>query len=112
MRFSQKTIIFIIIPALFPVIMTTLAYFFLLEPSIESTIENGINNISISLGDELNQVVNESVTNTNLLAQNPLIINDQSDNKIYEEELSKTRDFHQIFKDISLIDKDGNILVC
>lgn len=110
MSFFKKILLYMIIPGILPIIIATMVYFILLEPSIKQTIETGINNISITLGDEIQQAINESVVNTEILAENPIIKEKNLSVYDYEEELRKTRDFHNIFKDISLTDKQGKII--
>jgi diguanylate cyclase (GGDEF)-like protein/PAS domain S-box-containing protein len=101
MKLSRKILFFIITPAILPIIIILFFYFNLFEPSVISTIEEGIRNTSASLGDEINQLITESVLNTNLLAQN---------NDLQEVDFRRTRDFHNIFKDISYVDSNGQIM--
>ncbi len=54
--------------------------------------------------------VNEGYRNILLLAQNPIIKSPVSSHKAIQKELTNTHNFHNIFKDITLIDPQGQVV--
>jgi len=88
-------------------LVISLIFIYYVEGNIEKTAQNTLNAIATEVGREVWSTVHEGYRNILLLAENPNIISSEAsiDNK--QEELAKAQKFHQIYKDISLVNLKG-----
>ena len=107
MRLSGKITTYMLIVGFLPLLVMGGIFLGQVEDNIRNTAQNTLNSLATEVGREVWRTVHEGYRNIMLLAKNPVIISPEANMEEQQEELTKTQRFHQVFKDISLINLKG-----
>ena len=110
MRLSLKITLLMLMVGFIPLTIMSINSFTRVENSIKVVSDNALNNLAVQLGKEILRTVNEGYLNILLLAQNPIVQSSASNRQAIQAELIKTHKFHRIFKDITLLDPNGQVI--
>ena len=98
-----------LVVSLLPLILMGIISFTAVESTTKKTTFHVMTTLTNEIGNEVWRALNAGYRNILLLAQNPIIRSSESSHLEQEQELIKTHDFHQIFKDITLLNLEGNV---
>ena len=110
MRLSSKITLLMLLVGFIPLAIMGMISFTKIEASVKSTSDSAMSRLAEELGKEIARSVNEGYRNILLLAENPIVKAPTSSHNEIQKELAKTLSFHNIFKDITLIDLKGQII--
>jgi len=110
MRLSHKILFLMTIVGLSPLLIVGVISFTRVENSISQTTREVLTQLALSSGKEIAREVNEAYRNVLLLAQNPVVRSRTAHDAQKEKELATTQQFHRIFKDISLLNLQGDVV--
>ncbi len=110
MRLSLKITLLMLLVGFIPLSIMGIISFTKVEASVKFTSDSALSRLAAELGKEIVRKVNEGYRNILLLAQNPIVKSPLSSQEETQNELTKTHGFHKIFKDITLIDPQGQVI--
>jgi signal transduction histidine kinase len=110
MRLSLKITLLMLLVGFIPLSIMGIISFTKVEASVKLTSDSALSRLASELGKEIVREVNEGYRNILLLAQNPIIKSPISSQEAIQKEMAKTHRFHKIFKDITLIDPQGQVV--
>jgi C4-dicarboxylate-specific signal transduction histidine kinase len=110
MRLSLKITLLMLLVGFIPLAIMGVISFTKVEASVKLTSDSALSRLAAELGKEIVREVNEGYRNILLLAVNPIIKSPNSSQEAIQKELAKTHRFHEIFKDITLIDPQGQVV--
>ncbi|MGA1844910.1 MAG: cache domain-containing protein [bacterium] len=109
MRLFIKVTLLLLVVGLVQLVILSFFTLTTVEKTVTRTINSGLTSLAVEVGQEVHRVVNEAYHNILLLAQNPVITSPVATREEQQMELVKTQQFHRIFKDITLLNTNGDI---
>jgi len=109
MRLFIKVTLLLLVVGLVQLVILSLFTLTTVEKTVTRTINSGLTSLAIEMGQEVHRVVNEAYHNILLLAQNPVITSPVATREEQRMELVKTQQFNRVFKDITLLNTNGDI---
>jgi len=109
MRLYTKIALFLLTVGFLPLAVTGIFSLTNVERNIQLTAQNTLSTLAAEVGKEVWRTLNEGHRNILLLAQNPVVRSATSSRKEQRDELTKTQNFHRVFKDITFLNTKGQI---
>ena len=110
MRLINKIMLFMFIVGFAPLLLMSVTSFTTVEDSIKNASHDTLFSLANEIGKEVERTVDDGFLNILLLAENAVMKSAKTSRKEKQAELVKTKKYHQIFKDITLIGSDGEII--
>jgi signal transduction histidine kinase len=109
MRLYTKIAFFMLTVGFFPLAVMGIFSLTSVENNIQLTAQNTLSTLAAEVGREVWRTINEGHRNILFLAQNPVVRSADASRREQRDELTKTQAFHQVFKDITLLNTKGQI---
>jgi len=109
MRLYTKIAFFMLTVGFFPLAVMGIFSLTSVENNIQLTAQNTLSTLAAEVGREVWRTINEGHRNILFLAQNPVVRSADASRREQHDELTKTQAFHQVFKDITLLNTKGQI---
>ncbi|MBW2565270.1 MAG: hypothetical protein JRE29_14905 [Deltaproteobacteria bacterium] len=103
MRLYTKIAFFMLTVGFFPLAVMGIFSLTSVENNIQLTAQNTLSTLAAEVGREVWRTINEGHRNILFLAQNPVVRSADASRREQRDELTKTQAFHQVFKDITLL---------
>jgi signal transduction histidine kinase len=110
MRLYTKITLLMLAVGFLPLILMGIFSLTNVESTIKHTANDALITLATEVGKEVWRSVNEGYRNILLLSQNPAVRSATTSREEKQVELTKTQNFHQIFKDISFLNTKGQVL--
>lgn len=107
---KSKVFLILILVIFIPVVCVNYLLISQMESSLKESSINSFNTLGAEVGNEIEHIVREGRDNIVLLSQNPIIKSNLSTKEEKLEQLTIMDNFHQIYDDITLIDKTGTVI--
>jgi len=109
MRLYTKIALFLLTVGFLPLAVTGIFSLTNVEKNIQLTAQNTLSTLAAEVGKEVWRTINEGHRNILLLAKNPVVRSVVASRQEQLDELTKTQNFHRVFKDINFLNTNGQI---